>query len=348
MEKSGLVSIIVPLFNAQKYVAELIESVKEQSYTNWELILVDDGSLDNSYSIANDYALSDIRIRVYRRNVLKKGAPVCRNIGIDKALGEFLIFLDADDIIANFCLEQRVSFMRKHLEYDFAVFPLIGFRKKIFDVDNVVIGYKQEKDILSRLIRRTLPFVVVTNIYRKDIVISNNLYWDSNLKSLQDSDYNITAITKGCTFKVSNLQPDYYWRIEGNENSISKKIVTEEHFKSHIYFFDKVKEKMKDNSLYDSDFLVLSNLLYKTFIFNMSVPFLEEYCGNIYFNKYPFLRMKLLFINKLKKRLNLKGHFCINLLTILLCPFFEIRFRFYFCGWYRLQKKLYKELMKSM
>lgn len=92
-----MVSIIVPVYNREQYLCECVDSVLAQTFSDWELIIVDDGSTDSSGSIADRYAASDTRIRVY--HVENGGLSSARNIGMDKSEGDFLSFVDADDAI---------------------------------------------------------------------------------------------------------------------------------------------------------------------------------------------------------------------------------------------------------
>ncbi|WP_350022546.1 glycosyltransferase family 2 protein [Turicibacter sanguinis] len=92
---SILFSVLVPVYNADKYIEECIESVLSQEYKKFELILVDDGSLDKSYKICRDYSKKDSRVKVYTQK--NQGPLIARNTAISKARGEYLLFLDADD-----------------------------------------------------------------------------------------------------------------------------------------------------------------------------------------------------------------------------------------------------------
>lgn len=97
-EFSGpLVSIVIPVYNVQRYIGMTIESVLDQQYTNFELILVDDGSLDESPSICDEYAASDSRIKVIHKE--NQGVSIARNTGIAAAKGEYLAFVDGDDLL---------------------------------------------------------------------------------------------------------------------------------------------------------------------------------------------------------------------------------------------------------
>lgn len=98
-----LISIIVPVYNKERVVEHCLQSILRQAYRNYEVILVDDGSTDQSAEICDRYAQADKRFRVYHRQ--NQGAGAARNFGIQQARGEYLMFVDADDSIAKDCLE---------------------------------------------------------------------------------------------------------------------------------------------------------------------------------------------------------------------------------------------------
>lgn len=103
----SLVSIIVSIYNAEKYLDSCIQSVLRQTYTNWELILIDDGSTDKSGRIAEEYGFADERITVFHQKNL--GVSLARNQGIDEATGNYVVFLDADDELIEDCLAKTVN-----------------------------------------------------------------------------------------------------------------------------------------------------------------------------------------------------------------------------------------------
>jgi glycosyltransferase involved in cell wall biosynthesis len=100
-----LISIITPVYNVEKFITETIESVLAQTYSNWELVLVDDGSTDDSTRICKEYSLREDRIKYFHKQ--NGGQASARNLGIKNAKGEYITFLDSDDLYAEDKLEQH-------------------------------------------------------------------------------------------------------------------------------------------------------------------------------------------------------------------------------------------------
>lgn len=111
--KNPLVSIVTPLFEADKYIAETITSVQSQTYSNWELIIVDDFSKDASVKTVEKYSTQDDRILLVK-NEANEGAAVCRNLATELAKGSFIAFLDSDDLWLPNKLEKQLEFMQKN------------------------------------------------------------------------------------------------------------------------------------------------------------------------------------------------------------------------------------------
>jgi glycosyltransferase involved in cell wall biosynthesis len=108
-----LVSIITPLYNAEKFIAQTLESVLSQTYSNWEHIIVDDASLDASTELVEQQALQDNRIHLIELPE-NKGAAFCRNHATEIATGEYIAFLDSDDLWHPNKLERQIDFMEKN------------------------------------------------------------------------------------------------------------------------------------------------------------------------------------------------------------------------------------------
>lgn len=113
MYTQNLISIITPNYNCGRFIAQTIESVLAQTYTNWEMLIVDDCSTDDSVQIAQNYAAKDSRIKVIQ-NEKNSGAAISRNKAIELAQGEFVAFLDSDDLWMPDKLEKQIAFMREN------------------------------------------------------------------------------------------------------------------------------------------------------------------------------------------------------------------------------------------
>src|SRR5689334_13114668 len=125
-----LISIITPVFNRAHLLNETWESIKNQTYPNWEWIVVDDGSTDSSFSLISEIAKADRRVKLYSRSPeLIKGPSSCRNYGVKLSQGMYLIFLDSDDLLNASCLKFRASIMSQNSSLDFSIFSMQCFIK---------------------------------------------------------------------------------------------------------------------------------------------------------------------------------------------------------------------------
>ena len=123
-----LISIIIPTYNNEITIKETIESLIEQTYANWECIVVDDGSDCRTEKIIITYLNSYSNINYFKRKRIPKGVSTCWNIGIEKAKGDFIIiFLDADDLLDRDCLQNRINYSEQHPTNDLWIFKMQEF-----------------------------------------------------------------------------------------------------------------------------------------------------------------------------------------------------------------------------
>lgn len=111
MSEKELISVIVPIFNSENYLKNCIESVLNQTLSNWELLLINDGSTDSSLDICNEYSRKNSRIKV--ANKIRGGVSSARNFGIDISNGQYIMFLDSDDTLVDNCLEILYNEMKR-------------------------------------------------------------------------------------------------------------------------------------------------------------------------------------------------------------------------------------------
>lgn len=120
--KEYLLTIIVPVYNVEPYLSDCIESILSQSFDNFELLLIDDGSTDSSGEICDRYAKSDKRIRVFHTE--NQGVSSARNRGLDEARGKYISFVDSDDYIQADTYSQNIKILEADLSIDFVQIPI--------------------------------------------------------------------------------------------------------------------------------------------------------------------------------------------------------------------------------
>lgn len=160
MNKENLVSIITANYNCEKFIEDTIQSVLSQTYKNWEMIIVDDVSTDNSINVIGKYIEKDSRIRLIK---LEKntGAAVARNTAIKDAKGRFIAFLDSDDLWIPEKLEKQIYFMITN-NYDFTY-----TNYNLIDEDNIKYGktFEAEKEVSYKDLLKTCSIGCLTAIY---------------------------------------------------------------------------------------------------------------------------------------------------------------------------------------
>ncbi|WP_187270112.1 glycosyltransferase family 2 protein [Pontibacter qinzhouensis] len=238
-----LVSIVIPLFNGEKYIRFTLESILKQSYTFWECLIVDDGSTDHSVSIAEEYVRKDGRFKIIIRNRLPKGGGSCRNLGVSNAKGKYLIFLDADDFLEPFCLKQRVREMESNPDLGFGLFKMLSYygskENAIDDCLRVFPGYSA--NYISRFIKADSPWVISCPIWRTDVI--NDKPFDINLARLQDTDFHLNILLNypDILFGIfDSLPADVYYRKEQeSRNRYKDHKFLDRIIESRIYFIKK-------------------------------------------------------------------------------------------------------------
>ena len=172
MNNSILVSIVVPIYNAEQYVGKCIESILSQTYSHIELILVDDGSIDLSPTIIDDYALKDSRIKVVHKK--NEGVSSARNNGLDIATGMYVTFADADDEMKSDCVEyllKLITVNQTDVAYTDKLFTDYHMNQENDDSVQVISG----EEAAERIILETYNVGVYCKIFKLDFLKQNNI-----------------------------------------------------------------------------------------------------------------------------------------------------------------------------
>ncbi len=219
------ISVIVPVFNAEKFVGKCIESVLSQSFSNFELLLINDGSLDNSLDILNYYKKNDERIFVY--NQINSGVSAARNVGIQNASGDFICFIDSDDFIGKNYLENLIAEIRD-FDVVFGGYSFYYSNGKIIEKDQRLLpGIYNSVDLLSQLIDDgTLSGIlfgsVCGNLYRLNAIKNLGVRFKDSIRVNEDGLFNIEFVKRIEKIVVSNEKKYFYrqWKTKANDNLI--------------------------------------------------------------------------------------------------------------------------------
>lgn len=240
MEKNPLISIVLPVFNGEKYIRQSIESCLYQTYSNIELIVVNDCSTDSTLQIIEKYAELDSRVRVVNNNENKK-LPACLNIGHREAKGSFITWTSDDNIYVLNAISQLYSgLIKSRADIVYSNFYLID------ELDNVT----------GELIKKTKEFLPFENIVGACFLYSREVYnivggYDENLIYVEDYAFWLEAYTKNFHFYKldKNL---YYYRLHNesltSETKGDKKSIWEENLRT-VYYRYTTKISCKKSSL---------------------------------------------------------------------------------------------------
>ena len=213
------VSIVVPVYNRADVILDTVNSIINQSYTDWELLLIDDGSTDETREVLGEIDNSELRIINFNREAFRKekGAPVCRNIGLEKASGEYVMFLDSDDLLSPSCLNERVAKLKEFPETDFLVFSGAFFAKNINDSDRLWNKFTEEED-LGRFLRGDVVWQTTGPIWKRNFLLDNQLYFDEDANSSQDWEFHINILLEKPNYFKIEGKPDYFVRRDEDDS----------------------------------------------------------------------------------------------------------------------------------
>ena len=212
------VSIIVPVYNAEACLRRCVESVLNQEYADFELLLADDGSRDGSGRICDEYAAADSRVRVFHKE--NSGVSDSRNLCLDQARGRYLQFLDADDWITANATKLLVQAMEEHL-CDLVIsdfYRVVGERvSPKGDIDEAQVLSREE--YASHMMENPANYyygVLWNKLYRREIVEQHHLRMDPAISWCEDFMFNLEYIRRAETFFALQVPVYYYVKTKGS------------------------------------------------------------------------------------------------------------------------------------
>lgn len=235
-------SIIVPIYKIERYIEECIQSVVNQTYKNYELILVDDGSPDNCGKICDKYKniYSSIKV-VHKEN---GGVSSARNAGITIAEGEYIIFLDGDDILTKDCLNEISRILNnKKIDLLSCNYSIYGNNRNI----NEYIEKKVDKlnDYFNYI--SDIPWAVWRNIYNRELIVDNNIMFDESVGMAEDCAFFLECFENANSIVFANIDVIQYRNCRDNSltNNISFNAIINQLDVFSKYFYKYYNENNK-------------------------------------------------------------------------------------------------------
>ena len=291
--KKVKVSIVIPVYNATKYLAKCLDSVINQSYKDIEIVLVNDGSTDNSGQICDSYAKKDKRIIVFHQN--NTGVSIARNNGINNSHGEYVIFIDSDDLIHPEYIQKLVNNVNND------ILPVCQIEK--FQSEVSFLNYNKEevmeldKNHFVELCKMSLLNTPCCKLYDLDIIKKNKINFKPNLSLGEDLLFNLDYL-KYINKIIVIKQKLYYYR--KNEKSSLSSLYYANMFDIQILLFDNYTNFFK-KVIMDKNMLYI----YDSSRFDMIMEIVNnEFAnGNVGFWQRYFSARKLLKKNELMTRI---------------------------------------------
>lgn len=241
------VSVVIPVYNAELYLRECLNSILKQSLNDIEIICIDDGSTDNSVSILKEFAKLDNRIKVCRQS--NKGAGAARNIGIQNATGEYFSFLDADDLYEGDMLEKAYY---KSIQYDADMcifngdyFSEEGFKKKRHWLDKRYINDYELFDVDKKNLLLCTNAAAWNKLFKREFVEQYDLKFQE-ISWANDMCFTYTALS--LADKITSINDSLiHYRVRDNNNLQSLTHVDPVCF---CQAFEKIKERLEEEHIY--------------------------------------------------------------------------------------------------
>jgi len=244
-----LVSIIIPTYNRAPIIGETLDSILVQTYGNWECIVVDDGSTDNTSEILQSYIDKDSRFHYYHRPKRKlKGPSSCRNYGFNKSRGEFVNFLDSDDFYFPNTLEKIINIFGSNDDAIVSKIDFIDFHTKTFLRQNII----KSTNIIEEFFVEKINYYVCGPLWRKSFLKKQKYLFDEEIGIGDDWDFNFRMLCEKPNLGLIN-EPMFQVRSHNNSFSKEKNKLNKKEWLSELKALNKNYLVIKDDNTIDQN-----------------------------------------------------------------------------------------------
>lgn len=209
------ISFIVPCYNVEKYIAECVNSILRQTVENIEIILINDGSVDNTLNVIKELAASDDRIIVIDK--INEGVSKARNVGVSKANGEYIVFVDGDDYISELYSEYMLGLIQKW-NTEFALSKYCFTSRKEKQVKSDLVELYTPANTAALLLSPVVKVGCWNKIYRRDFLQKNNILFNTNLFYGEGLSF-ILTVAQLCSGCAVGEEKHYYYRRDNPDSA---------------------------------------------------------------------------------------------------------------------------------
>ncbi|MGC1204926.1 MAG: glycosyltransferase family A protein [Flavobacteriaceae bacterium] len=218
MKDSVLISIIIPTYNRAHIIRETLDSIRAQTHTKWECIVVDDGSTDNTAEVMADYKERDDRFYYYSKPEYKpKGPCSCRNYGYEKSKGDYINFFDSDDLFKTDALEKALHAFNRDTDAVIMNSALTDFNTGKQLIENTI----QYKNLLTDYFVGNVTFLVCGPMWRREFLGKQPYLFDENIGNIDDWDFNLRMLYANPKLVLLDTVLIYYRK---HSNSFSREV----------------------------------------------------------------------------------------------------------------------------
>lgn len=252
------ISIIIPVYNSEKWLRECLTSIRCQTYRDYEVIIVNDGSEDNSQIIIDEFTSIDTRFISIKKS--NEGVSAARNDGLEIAEGEWITFIDSDDCVEVDFLEKLIAHEEDGIDFIQSGVSFIDGRKQTRKEERLPDrNYTLPEDLF---VQATLPRITgpMAKLYKLDIIQENNITFDRTLSYGEDRDFNLKYIT--CCHRTKSISYIGYNYSVNVPNCLSSNKDYEKLLKIDLDYWDKLQKLLSKDSVNLEIEKYLSNALF--------------------------------------------------------------------------------------
>ena len=241
-----MISIIMPVYNSEKYISEAIDSVCNQSYKNWELLIVNDGSTDHTSEILDSYAQKDSRIKVFHR--INEGVSMARNFALNQVHGEYVTFIDSDDVYHAERLRKMLRVFELHTNCDIVFSRHKEFKgelkcKEAFGTEKIIIC---DDNVLIKVISDSENHFMCNTMLKSEIAKKEKF---AEIRFAEDFCY-IRDCALHCK-QMAVLDEILYFYRRDNENAMTSHFFSEKYISDYMKLVENVYDFCKIHKLED-------------------------------------------------------------------------------------------------